>query len=130
MLNFSESEIESRSVLSDSLQFHGIGHGILQARILEWVAVPFYRGSSQPRDQTQVSRIAGRFFTSWATREEYTRQINNAKLPSGSTESIKIGEYKWGYFGHLSKSKVPLSCQLDVWSFFKNNFILYGSMMD
>ena len=44
-------------------------HGILQARILEWVAFPFSRGSSQSRDQTQVSRVAGRFFTSWATRE-------------------------------------------------------------
>ena len=44
-------------------------HGILQARILEWVAFPFSRGSFQPRDQTQVSRIAGGFFTSWATRE-------------------------------------------------------------
>ena len=41
---------------------------ILQARILEWVAFPFSRRSSQPRDQTQVSRIAGGFFTSWATR--------------------------------------------------------------
>ena len=38
-------------------------HGILQARILEWVAFPFSRGSSQPRDRTQVSRTAGRFFT-------------------------------------------------------------------
>ena len=38
-------------------------HGILQARILEWVVMPFSRGSSQSRDQTQVSRIAGRFFT-------------------------------------------------------------------
>ena len=44
-----------------------IVHGILKARILEWVAFPFSRGSSQPRDQTQVSCIAGRFFTSWAT---------------------------------------------------------------
>ena len=44
-------------------------HGILQARILEWVAFPFSRGSSQPRDRTQVSLIVGRFFTSWATRE-------------------------------------------------------------
>ena len=43
--------------------------GILQARILEWVAIPFCRRSSQPRDQTQVFHIAGRFFTSWATRE-------------------------------------------------------------
>jgi len=39
-------------------------HGILQARILEWVGLPFCRRSSQPRDQTQVSHIAGRFFTS------------------------------------------------------------------
>ena len=43
--------------------------GILQARILEWVAIPFSRESSQPRDRTQLSCIAGRFFTSWATRE-------------------------------------------------------------
>ena len=43
-------------------------HAILQARTLEWVAFPFSRGSSLPRDQTQVSCIAGRFFTSWATR--------------------------------------------------------------
>ena len=39
-------------------------HGILQARILEWVAIPFSKGSSQTRDRTQVSHIAGRFFTS------------------------------------------------------------------
>ena len=38
-------------------------HGILQARILEWVAIPFLRGSSQPRAQTQVSYIADGFFT-------------------------------------------------------------------
>jgi len=44
-------------------------HGILQARILEWVAFPFSRGSFQPRDQTQVSSIAGGFFISRATRE-------------------------------------------------------------
>ena len=44
-------------------------HGILQARILEWVAISFSRGSSRPRDQTQVSRIAGRCFNLWATRE-------------------------------------------------------------
>ena len=44
-------------------------HGIIQARIVEWVAIPFFGGFSQPSDQTQVSCIAGRFFTSWATRE-------------------------------------------------------------
>ena len=42
-------------------------HGIFHAKILEWVAFPFSRGSSQPRDWTQVSRVAGRLFTSWAT---------------------------------------------------------------
>ena len=45
-------------------------HGILQARILEWIVMPFSRGSSQPRDRTQVSHITGGFFTVWATREE------------------------------------------------------------
>ena len=44
-------------------------YGILQARILEWVAFPFSRRTSQPRDWTQVSCIAGRFFPSWVTRE-------------------------------------------------------------
>ena len=39
-------------------------HGILQARKLEWVAFPFSRGASQPRDETPVSHIAGGFFTS------------------------------------------------------------------
>ena len=62
------SETESRSVMFDSLQPYVV-HGILQARTLEWVAFPFSKGSSQPRDQTQVSRIAGEFFTAWATRE-------------------------------------------------------------
>ena len=44
-------------------------HGILQARILEWVAISFSRGSSQPRDWTRVSRIADRRFNLWDTRE-------------------------------------------------------------
>ena len=44
-------------------------HGILQARILEWVAIPFSKGSSQSRSQAQVSCIVGRFFTIWSTRE-------------------------------------------------------------
>ena len=43
-------------------------HGILQTRILQWIAISFSRGSSQPRVQTPVSCIAGRFFTTWATR--------------------------------------------------------------
>ena len=56
----SENDSESRSVvftLGDPMDY--IIHGILQARILEWVAVLFSRGSSQSRDRTQVSHIAG-----------------------------------------------------------------------
>ena len=58
--------------LCDPMDYSTTGfsvYGILQARILEWVAVPFSKGSSQPRDQPWVSHIAGRFFTIWATRE-------------------------------------------------------------
>ena len=48
--------------------------GILQARVLEWVAISFSRGSSQPRDQTQVSHIAGRRFNLCTTREAITKK--------------------------------------------------------
>ena len=51
-------------------------HGILQTRILEWVAVPFSRGSSWPRNGTQVSCIAGRFITVWPTREAWLYKGN------------------------------------------------------
>ena len=62
--------------MSDSLQ----PQGLLQARILEWVAGPSSKGSSQPRIQTQVSCIAGRFFTSWATREaQVTSKLTKEK---------------------------------------------------
>ena len=54
--------VQSCLTVGDSMDF--TVHGILQARILEWVAFSYSRGSSQPRDQTQVSHIAGRFFTS------------------------------------------------------------------
>ena len=52
-------------------------HGILQARILEWVAISSSRGSSQPRGWTLVSHIAGRFFTVWDTREAHIHFYHN-----------------------------------------------------
>ena len=68
---------ESHSVMSDSLRPHGLySLWILQAWILEWVAVPFSRGSSQPRERTQVSNIVGGFFTVWATMEVQTTYQN------------------------------------------------------
>ena len=58
---------QSCAILCNPMDF-GV-QGILQARILKWAAFPFFRGSSKPRDRTQVSCIAGGFFTSLATRE-------------------------------------------------------------
>ena len=71
-----------------------IVHGILQARILGWVAFPFFRGSSQCRDWTQVSHIAGGFFTSWATREAlgYNGFIQLSVFLSRNTYHLEI---KW-----------------------------------
>ena len=54
-------------------------HGIFQAIVLEWIAISFSRGSSQPRDQTRVSRTAGRRFTIWATREILSNTLNSSK---------------------------------------------------
>ena len=60
------SVVQLCQTLCDPMDFKGslLSMGILQARILEWVAMPSSRGSSQPRDQTQLSCIAGGFFTS------------------------------------------------------------------
>ena len=56
--------------------------GILQARILEWFAIPVSRGSSWSRDQIQVSHIAGRLFTIWATREAHKVYNECSKFPT------------------------------------------------
>ena len=67
-------------------------HWILQATILEWVSFPFSRGSSQPRDRTQVSRIAGGFFPSWATREaqEYCSYLHQKTVKPANRISWQI----------------------------------------
>ena len=69
----SESEVaQSCPTLCDPMDCSLPGssiHGIFQARVLEWVAISFSRGSSWPRNRTRVSHIAGRCFTIWATRE-------------------------------------------------------------
>ena len=59
-------------------------HGILQARILERVAFPFSSRSSQPRDRTQVSRVAGIFFTIWATKEVQVKWSGSLSLIQGT----------------------------------------------
>ena len=64
-------------------------HGIFQARVLEWVAISFSRGSSWPRDWTQVSRIAGRCFTIWATRESQAKHKSDTNSKS-HTHTFKM----------------------------------------
>ena len=66
-------------------------------RILEWVAIPFSRGSSQPRDQTWVSCIAGRFFTVWTTREAPWGNVTLTLLTQPSSNefwTLKINEHR------------------------------------
>ena len=74
IFKFSEVKLLSRVWLCDPMDCNlpGSIHEIFQARILEWVAISFSRGSSQPRDRTRVSRIVGRCFTFWATREFFS----------------------------------------------------------
>ena len=70
--HFSFGESESQSVMSDSLQPNRLTvDGILKARILEWVAYPFSRGSSRPGNQTSACCIAGGFFTNWIDWESH-----------------------------------------------------------
>ena len=70
-------------------------HGILQAKILEWVAVPFSRGSSQPRDQAQVSCTAGGFFTSWTTGRPLTLILQVIWLFLKKNQSIDDYWQQW-----------------------------------
>ena len=70
MIESAQSCLTPCNLMNPHLRLPGSSfHGILQARILEWVAILFSTGSSQPRNQVQVSRIAGRFFTTCATRQ-------------------------------------------------------------
>ena len=105
--------------------------GILQARILEWVAMPSSRGPSPPRDQTQVSCTAGTFFTVWATREAYTLTLFTMFSGLGQVTELtfcvyKIGDNGGGYTTAKGSStfktlKVPgaYKCcfQVDNWVF-------------
>ena len=81
-------------------------HGILQAIILAWIAFPFSRGSFQPRDQTQVSRTAGGFFTSWTSRAAnvFQNEIHHKLCPSSRLLP----------FGCVSEKSVALLKRSDI----------------
>ena len=67
--------------------------GILQTGVLEWASTPFPRGSSPPRDRTQVSCIAGAFFTSWTTRE----------APTSRVHATNTTHHSWFNLEHMAK---------------------------
>ena len=73
-------------------------HGILPARILKWVAISFSGGSSPPRDRTHISRIAGRHFSLWATREALRKWESTPGLLPGKSHGQRslVGYSPWG----------------------------------
>ena len=78
--------------------------GIFQARILEWVAMPFPRGSSQSKDQTWISCIEGGFFTVWATREDNILTV-----------------IIWFYYSYCSKIKIDFKTD---WKLLPRNSVI------
>ena len=130
---------QSRPTLCDPMDY--AVYGILQVRILEWVAFPFSRGSSQLRDWTQVSHImAGGFFTSWATREvqEYWSGwsiLSPADLPNPGNEpgspALRRILYQLSYQGSSMCSmcsSFPTYFCLSL--YFLNGFILFFSVCE
>ena len=108
----------SRSVVSDSLRPHGLTrssiHGIFQARVLEWAAISFSRGSSWPRDWTGDSHIVGRHITIWATQEVWTisQMSDQNSFPHSSLEWICQLS-----FTHRGSQEVsPLATNQEYWS--------------
>ena len=103
----------SCSVVSDSLWPYGLTvHGVLQARILEWVAVPFSSGPSRPRSWTGVSCIAGRFFTSWAIREAQVFLLGESHGPEEPGRLQSVGSQELDATERLSTAQhyVRVNC--------------------
>ena len=110
-------------------------HGILQARILEQVAIPFFSGSSWPRDQTQVSRTTDslpscRFFTFWATREAILYavsiiHIHQSQSPNSSHRSPSLLSYPYIYSFVLCGSVSDLQMR-SLYTFFLDSHIRFN----
>ena len=104
----------SRSVVSDSLWPHGLQptgssvHGIFQTRILEWVAISFSKRSSWLKGWTQVSRIAGKRFTVWATREVVFYNSQN-------TQQLANCLFQYQPLGVLSRETISYSVWCSLW---------------
>ena len=87
--------------------------GFFWARVLEWVVISFSRGSSQPRDRTQISCSVGRFFTIWATREVPRLTVLHCFSAWKPSNSSSLSCYP----------KITLSCELNFSLFFSSHCI-------
>ena len=101
-------------------------HEILQARILEWIAFPFSRGSSQPRERTQVSLIAGEFFTCWATGDSpvlYRGQNNSMDDAHVTTLCLTSNFKSWVLYKLLVRVAISFImqnlCMYDLIQYFE-----------
>ena len=111
--------------MSNSLQHYGLSigssvRGILQASLLKWVAIPFSRRPSQPRDQTHVSCITGRFFTVWVAREAPKASLSPLSWSWTRDLRIKYKSFIQSKFAHYLASAflepIPLiKIQVDNW---------------
>ena len=90
-------------------------HGILQARILEWIAISFSRGSSRPRDRTQVSLIGGRRFDLWATREAPVHDIR-VLSPFTETEADSRRLISASKLSHWLRGRSRIQIQVNLTS--------------
>ena len=120
-------------------------HGILQAGILKWVAMPSSKGSSRPRDWTQVSHIEGGLFTNWDTRELFSIVVLSVYIP---TNCGSLFSTPWPAFivcrffddGHSDQCEVIPHCSFDLhlsnsercWAFFHvfvgHLYVFFGEM--
>ena len=105
-------------------------HGISQARIVEWVAIPFSRGSSQLRDPTRVSLIADSFFTLWATRETSLWRVGIHCWPHSRVFPV-TGFWVTFHLGKMGTSPQPcwttavLGLRILEWGWFYNEKCSY-----
>ena len=105
------SGIEPASPVSPALQTDSLPSEppeILQARTLEWVAIPFSRGSSWPKDWSQVSCIIRRFFTIWATRETHGHTVSTDVINIASKRVMFRKRKPWNYFIKSATAKISV----------------------
>ena len=120
----SESEVaQSCPALCDPMDCSLPGsslHGIFQARVLEWVAISFSRGSSQSKDRTRVSCIPGRCFNLWATRSNRQIWLRSAKLSRAKANRVLPREHT-GYRKHSPPTTQETTLHRDItrWSVLK-----------